>query len=250
MTSGTGTCSVKYDQAGNANYSAAPTVTETVTASKAAQSITVTVHAPATASSGSQFTVAATAPGGAIAYSSAGACTNSGPTFTMTSAKGTCSVKYDQAGNSNYKAATEVTEKVRAVAAFGGFRSPAPKSSKNKAGTKIVVKFTLRDASGHRLTSVASAALAAAGGLKVVLSGPNARSKKVASARCRWIRKRHVFRCNLKAPSRLKAGKTKRYRLTALQDVGGLFIPMPPFANKAAAANPKTIFFKKKRRHS
>ena len=31
MTSGTGTCTVKYDQAGDANYNAAPQVTETVT---------------------------------------------------------------------------------------------------------------------------------------------------------------------------------------------------------------------------
>ena len=51
MTSGTTACSVKYDQAGDANYNAAPTVTETVTASKAAQAITVTTHAPATRSS-------------------------------------------------------------------------------------------------------------------------------------------------------------------------------------------------------
>src|SRR4029077_13984375 len=85
MTSGTGTCSVKYDQAGDGNYNAAPELTDTVTAVKAAQSITVITHAPGTAASGSQFTVAATAPGGPISYASAGACTHSGPTFTMTS---------------------------------------------------------------------------------------------------------------------------------------------------------------------
>ena len=49
MTSGTTACSVKYDQAGDANYSAAPTVTETVTANKAAQAISVTTHAPGSA---------------------------------------------------------------------------------------------------------------------------------------------------------------------------------------------------------
>ena len=46
MTSGTGTCSVKYDQAGDANYNAAPQVTETVNAQKADQTINVT-HARA-----------------------------------------------------------------------------------------------------------------------------------------------------------------------------------------------------------
>ena len=49
MTSGTGTCTVKYDQAGNTNYNAAPQVTETVNAQKANQTITVTTHAPASA---------------------------------------------------------------------------------------------------------------------------------------------------------------------------------------------------------
>jgi hypothetical protein len=41
MTSGTGTCTVKYDQAGNANYNAAPQVTENVTAQKASATITL-----------------------------------------------------------------------------------------------------------------------------------------------------------------------------------------------------------------
>ena len=67
-------------------------------AQKANQTITVTTHAPASAVFGTSFTVAATAPGGAVTFSSSGACSNSGATFTMTSGTGTCSVKYDQAG--------------------------------------------------------------------------------------------------------------------------------------------------------
>ena len=55
MTSGTGTCSVKYDQAGNANYNAAPQVTESVTVGKANQTIIVTLHAPASAVFGGQL---------------------------------------------------------------------------------------------------------------------------------------------------------------------------------------------------
>ena len=42
MTGGTGTCTVTFNQAGNASYNAAPQVTETTTAQKAAQAITVT----------------------------------------------------------------------------------------------------------------------------------------------------------------------------------------------------------------
>ncbi|HET7760074.1 MAG TPA: carboxypeptidase-like regulatory domain-containing protein [Gaiellaceae bacterium] len=114
MTGGTGTCSVKYDQAGNANYNAAPQVTESVTAQKADQTITVTQHAPSAEPFNGQFTVAATAPGGSVGFSSAGACTNSGATYTITAASGTCSVEYDQAGNANYNAAPQVVESVTA----------------------------------------------------------------------------------------------------------------------------------------
>ena len=112
MTSGTGTCTVKYDQAGDANYNAAPEVTETVTAVKADQAITVTAHAPANAGDGSSFTWPRPRPAEPVAYSSSGGCTNSGATFTMTSSTGTCAVMYDQAGDDNYNAAPEITETV------------------------------------------------------------------------------------------------------------------------------------------
>ena len=39
MTSGTGTCTVHYNQAGDANYDAATEVAEEVTAQKASQTI-------------------------------------------------------------------------------------------------------------------------------------------------------------------------------------------------------------------
>ena len=63
MTSGTGTCTVKYDQAGDANYDPAPQVTASVTATKASQAITVTTPAPASAIYNTSFTVAATGGG-------------------------------------------------------------------------------------------------------------------------------------------------------------------------------------------
>ena len=105
MTSGTGTCSVIANQAGNATYSAAPTVTQSVTATKLANSVTFTTAPPANAVYGSNFTVAASGLGsGAITYTSSGACTNSGATYTMTSGTGTCTVTASQATDSNYNA--------------------------------------------------------------------------------------------------------------------------------------------------
>ncbi len=88
------------------------TVTLTV---QGTQKIVVTTPAPATATDNSSFTVVAT--GGAsrnpIVFTSAGACTNSGATYTIntTAKKGTaCTVTMNQAGNAYYTAAPTVTE--------------------------------------------------------------------------------------------------------------------------------------------
>ncbi len=117
MVSGTGSCPVRFDQAGNANYEAAAQVTEYTNAQKAAQSISVSTPAPSQAAYNAHFTVAATAPGGAVAYSSSGVCTNTGPEYTMTGASGTCTVIYNQPGNENYAAAPQVTNSVTAIKA-------------------------------------------------------------------------------------------------------------------------------------
>ena len=82
--------------------------------------ITFTVNAPASASVGSQFTVAATASSGlAVVYTSAGACSNAGSTYTITASSGTCSVIANQPGNGTYAAAQTVTEYTTAVPATG-----------------------------------------------------------------------------------------------------------------------------------
>ena len=51
----------------------------------------------------------------AVTYSSAGSCTNTGATFTITSATSTCTVKYDQAGERQLQPGAQVTESVTAV---------------------------------------------------------------------------------------------------------------------------------------
>ncbi len=116
MTSATGTCSVIAAQTGNSDYSAAPQVTNTVSATQAAQTITFTTNPPATAAYKTSFKVAASASSGlAVAFTSSGACSNSGATYTMTSGTGTCSVMANQAGNSSYTAAPQVTPTVTAT---------------------------------------------------------------------------------------------------------------------------------------
>jgi hypothetical protein len=106
MTSGTGTCTVTFSQAGNTNYAAAPQVVQATTAQKASQTITVTQAAPATAVVNTTFPVAATASSGlTVAIGASGACSINAGTVTMTSGTGTCTVTFDQAGNAGYAAA-------------------------------------------------------------------------------------------------------------------------------------------------
>jgi hypothetical protein len=111
MTSATGTCTVTFTQAGNANYLAAPQVVQTTTAQKANQTITVTQGAPATARVKTSFPVAATASSGLpVAIGASGACSIKGSTVTIRNKTGTCTVTFTQAGNANYLAAPQVVQ--------------------------------------------------------------------------------------------------------------------------------------------
>jgi len=94
---------------------------ETITANFAPQvqqTITFSKQAPSSATYGSSFTVAASATSGlAVSYTSSGACSNSGATYTMISGTGNCSVIANQAGGGQYAAAQTVTETVTATKA-------------------------------------------------------------------------------------------------------------------------------------
>jgi hypothetical protein len=116
MTSGTGSCSLTATWAAGGNFSGT-TATQSTTATPLAQAITFTTNPPASALYGTTFTVAATggASGNAVTFTSAGSCSNSGATYTMTNSTGTCSVIASQAGNANYAAATPVTKTVTAT---------------------------------------------------------------------------------------------------------------------------------------
>jgi uncharacterized protein YhjY with autotransporter beta-barrel domain len=109
-----GTCSLTANQAGDANYTAAPQVALDVTIGLAAQAITNFIATPAspTFSPGGTFTVSATggASGNPVTFASTTTlvCTVSGSTVTMLTA-GTCSLTADQAGNGSYSPAAQVT---------------------------------------------------------------------------------------------------------------------------------------------
>lgn len=114
-----GSCTIAADQAGNATYAAASQVTQSVSITQASQTISFPTQSPATQtfSVGGTFAINPVATGGAsgnaIVYSSTttGVCTVSGSTVTIVSA-GTCTLAANQAGNSNYLAATQVMQNV------------------------------------------------------------------------------------------------------------------------------------------
>jgi len=107
MTSGTGTCSVKFDQAGDANYNDALQIVENVTAEKSNQTIDFAPLADKT-DGDSDFTVSATANSGlAVSFTASGQCTVSGNTVHLTG-PGSCTITAHQGGDSNYNAAADV----------------------------------------------------------------------------------------------------------------------------------------------
>ena len=107
---GAGTVTIQADQAGNANFGAAPSVIKTFTVAKENQ--TITFGALANHSFGDQpFTVSATASSGLpVSFSIAsGPATINGSTVTITG-QGTVVVQADQFGNANFNAAAAVQQ--------------------------------------------------------------------------------------------------------------------------------------------
>jgi hypothetical protein len=85
-------------------------VNNDLTITKTSQTIINTI-APSSAVNGQLFTVSADATSGLlVSYSALGSCTNTGANFAMISGVGVCTVQYNQEGNTNYNAASQVTQ--------------------------------------------------------------------------------------------------------------------------------------------
>jgi len=117
---GTGTCTVRANQAGNGSFQAAPQAQQSFTVTNPAPSQSVqTIQFTSTAPSGavvggSSYTVAATASSGLTvtftrAAASAGVCNLAGATVTLVGA-GTCTINANQSGNASYQAAPQVQQ--------------------------------------------------------------------------------------------------------------------------------------------
>jgi Big-like domain-containing protein len=112
---GAGTCVIDANQAGDANYSAAPQVQQSFAVGKGDQTITFTSTAPVGAKvGGPTYNVTATADSGltvalTIDASASSVCTISGSTVSFIGV-GTCVIDANQAGDANYNAATQVQQ--------------------------------------------------------------------------------------------------------------------------------------------
>jgi sugar lactone lactonase YvrE len=169
IITGAGSVMVQASQAGNLNYSAAASVSQTFTVNKANQTITFTQPAPAVGPYNSSFSVAATASSALpVSFSSSGVCTSVGATFTMTNSIGTCTVTASQSGNSNYLAASPVTQSTSAAKAaqtvtFTG----APATARYHSTFTVAASST----SGIVPTIAASGACSVSGTLVTMTSG-------------------------------------------------------------------------------
>lgn len=154
---GAGNCTVNADQAGNANYTAAPTKPQTFTVGKGSQTIAFTSTAPSGATvGGATYTVTATGglSSSPVLFSSAttGVCTVSGSTVTFVGA-GTCTINANQAGDANYNAATQQQQTFSVAPAPVATKFAVSAGASQTAGTSFSVTVTAQTSGGATATS-------------------------------------------------------------------------------------------------
>lgn len=111
-----GTCDVSADKASDANYLAAEQATQTITISKATQTVSFTSTVPTNPRPGGTYSLAAASTSGlvptfTISAGQTNVCTLSGGVVTFV-ATGTCSISAAQAGDSRFSAATTQSQTI------------------------------------------------------------------------------------------------------------------------------------------
>lgn len=139
-----GTCTINANQAGNANFAAAPQVQQSVQITQGTQTIsfagpgsvqlTTTATLAATASSGLPVTFASTTPT---------VCTTGGTNgATLTTViLGTCTVTATQAGNANFAAATPVTVSFQIIPLGGIVVTPSANPSNYRQAVTLNISI-------------------------------------------------------------------------------------------------------------
>jgi hypothetical protein len=105
--SGAGTCTITASQVGDANHNAAPSVARTFAIAKADQTIKFEPLADRHTGDADVRVHATASSGLAVTFRAAGACSAIGDSIRITG-PGSCTVTASQAGDANYKAASDV----------------------------------------------------------------------------------------------------------------------------------------------
>jgi hypothetical protein len=128
-----GRCVIDADQAGNAQYQAAPQAQQVITVSGIPQSITITSKPPGDVYRGVTYAVTATGGGsgnpvtfGVDASSTRSACTISDATVTF-GLPGRCVIDADQAGNAQYQRAPQVKQAIDVTSVSTPGQQPVPR---------------------------------------------------------------------------------------------------------------------------
>ena len=140
---GAGTVVIAANQAGNSNYSAATQVTRSIVVNQASQTITFTSPASPVSYGVAPIALSATSTSNlAVSFSVlSGPGAVSGNTLTITGA-GTVVLAANQAGNSNYSAATQVTRSIVVNPASQTITFTPPASPVTYGGAPIALSAT------------------------------------------------------------------------------------------------------------
>jgi hypothetical protein len=145
-----------------------------VTVTQAAQAIAFTTGPPASEAYNGSFTVAATATSGlAVTFTSSGGCGNIGATYTMTSSATACSVIASQLGNTDYAAATQVTQAVSATVAVQtiAFAGAVPASAVFGSGAVTLTATSNAPSPAFTFGTTSASAICTVSGTSVTLVG-------------------------------------------------------------------------------
>jgi uncharacterized protein YjbI with pentapeptide repeats len=121
---------------------------------------------------------------------------------------------------------------------FGGFRSPARKSSLPVSPHEVTVTFRLHFTNGKPVTTSAASWLVSHRLIRATLTGQNI---KAVNAFCTWRTAAKEFSCVVKLPKGIKTGKAHPYWITVAENLGHGFRTAPP---DRGMANPEYVYFK------
>ena len=142
---GVGTCTLDFNDTGNANYNAATQATQSFSVGKGTSVITITSTAPGSATvGGATYTPTATATSGdtvVITSATTSVCTISSGVVSFVGV-GTCTLDFNEAGNANYNAATQATQSFSVGSGATGITIASPNTFASNSSSYTTGSFT------------------------------------------------------------------------------------------------------------